>query len=292
MLETFGAKTFRNAAFAAINGWLDEDVSDEPPILCERKNNMTQLPVIFVKDAEEAVDYTPSSAVTAGQVIIINGKLYIARLDITAGVLGAISPLTETPVWRFPKDSGTMNDREDLYWHTGGNPVGGTAGSGAVNTSSAGGDATYIGKAQGACLTGDTTCLVEAFAGSTVSTTYLNVIANVIDDPGTGLAIPVTNGGSVQLVLAGAGETNTLAAPSFAGEELLLNVKSVAGGGTRIVTVANKFDGTDNTITFTAAGQSVHLRAVIVSGATLGWCLIANAKTPGTGGAAATLSAV
>ena len=251
---------------------------------------MAQVPVLIVKSEGAAVDYTPSSAVTAGDVIVINGKLYVATLSIAAGVLGSLCPLSETPVWRFPKDSATCNDRDDLYWHATGSPVGGTASSGAVNTTSGGG--TYVGKAQGAALAGDTTILVETFAGATVSVTVSNQTSTAIADPGTGAAIPVTVGGTCAMTLAGVGETSTLAVPTAVGQEIVLNVKAFTTSATRIVTVANKFDGTNNTITLNASGQSVHLRAVNATPSALGWTLLANSKTPGTSGAAATLSAV
>lgn len=89
-------------------------------------------------------------------------------------------------------------------------------------------------------------------------------------------AIPVTGNGIVALTIANAAETNTLAVPTFAGQEITIAADTLAGSGTRAVTVATDYDtGGHNVITFTGAGQMVVLRGIKL-GATFAWRLVAN----------------
>lgn len=100
----------------------------------------------------------------------------------------------------------------------------------------------------------------------------VKVVATVAD-PGDAAAIPVTRSAAIGLDIADAAETNTLAVPAFAGQELLLYVTALAGSGTRVVTVTGGVDVAGNdTLTFDAAGQSLVLRAIDVGG-TLRWAL-------------------
>lgn len=93
-----------------------------------------------------------------------------------------------------------------------------------------------------------------------------------IPDPGTGAAIPVTASGVCNITTAGA-ETNTLAAPTFDGQRLVLNHD--VDGGTRVITVAAAFNETgNNTITLTDVDECCELVAVRKAGALrwqVGW---------------------
>lgn len=95
-------------------------------------------------------------------------------------------------------------------------------------------------------------------------------------DPGHGQAIPVTRSASVNLTIGSSGaETNTLAIPTFDGQELILNAAAV-GTGTRMVTSAQALNQAGNTImTFAAARDFVKLVAVKL-GAALRWTIAAN----------------
>lgn len=97
----------------------------------------------------------------------------------------------------------------------------------------------------------------------------LGGITNLIPDPGTGAAIPVTASGYVPIVTAAA-ETNTLANPTFVGQELLLFVDTYAVGD-RVITAASAFNVANNTImTFGSASDACKLVAV-TSGGNLVW---------------------
>ncbi len=91
-----------------------------------------------------------------------------------------------------------------------------------------------------------------------------NGAQNVVADPGTGAAIPVTLSGSVAIVTAGA-ETNTLAAPTYVGQTLVLYTDTYVGD--RVVTVAAAFNVANNTIlTFGAATEACQLIGVELGG--------------------------
>jgi hypothetical protein len=96
----------------------------------------------------------------------------------------------------------------------------------------------------------------------------------VIADPGTGQAIPVTTSG-VLMITTAAAETNTLADPTFVGQELSLICDTYAAGD-RVVTSASSINQANNTImTFGAAADMIVLRAMKVGG-NLRWRVVAN----------------
>ncbi|GMV98189.1 MAG: hypothetical protein AMXMBFR83_25410 [Phycisphaerae bacterium] len=67
----------------------------------------------FVHDGN-SVDYTPSSAVTAGQVVVQGELVGVAKVDIPAGTLGA---LAVAGVFEFPKATGSAITAGALcYW--------------------------------------------------------------------------------------------------------------------------------------------------------------------------------
>jgi len=80
-------------------------------------------------------------------------------------------------------------------------------------------------------------------------------------DPGDAGAIPITESGAVALVTAGA-ETRTVAAPTFAGQELLLYFET--DGGDCVVTFSAAVNLAGDTIaTFAAVGESLYCKAFI-----------------------------
>jgi hypothetical protein len=100
--------------------------------------------------------------------------------------------------------------------------------------------------------------------------------ARTIADPGHGEAIPVTGNGNVALAIADAVETNTLAVPTFAGQIITISADSVAGSGSREVTVASAINAAaEDTATFDAAGEFLSLYGIKV-GATFAWRVLAS----------------
>jgi predicted RecA/RadA family phage recombinase len=69
----------------------------------------------FVHDGG-SIDYTPSSAVTAGDVVVQGELVGVAKVDIAASVLGA---LAVAGVFDFPKTTGTstaITAGANCYW--------------------------------------------------------------------------------------------------------------------------------------------------------------------------------
>jgi predicted RecA/RadA family phage recombinase len=81
------------------------------------------------------VDYTPGSAVSAGDVAFQKLLCGVAPLDIAASTLGA---LAIEGVFKAPKITGAIAAGDTISWNATGDPVVGTAGTGAANTSGIG----------------------------------------------------------------------------------------------------------------------------------------------------------
>lgn len=65
------------------------------------------------------IDHTPGSAVGAGDVVVLNGLVGVAKLDIPANTLGS---LTITGTFDFPKATGVGTDfsvGNQTYWDAG-----------------------------------------------------------------------------------------------------------------------------------------------------------------------------
>jgi hypothetical protein len=105
-----------------------------------------------------------------------------------------------------------------------------------------------------------------------------------IPDPGTGTAIKVDRWNQVVpfTVAANASETNTLAAPTRAGQKVTLFAKTVGSSGTRVVTVASAVDAAGTTtLTFAAVDDRVTLESVPVAADTYEWRVTSNEGTAG-----------
>ena len=113
----------------------------------------------------------------------------------------------------------------------------------------------------------------------------LNIANYEVTDPGTGNPIDVDRWNQVvSLEIGTTAETNTLAAPTKAGQKLTLFAQSVGSGGTRVVTVASAIDALGTTtLTFTAADQRVVLESVTVADYTYEWRVTKNEGVAGPG---------
>ena len=61
----------------------------------------------------ESIDYTPDSPVAAGDLVIVNDLVGVAKLDIAPGELGA---LAVGGVYEFPKGSAAIAFGKKAYW--------------------------------------------------------------------------------------------------------------------------------------------------------------------------------
>lgn len=66
----------------------------------------------FVSSAV-TLDYTPSSAVSAGDVVVLSDLLTVATHDIAANALGAVA---YSGVWELAKGSDTVAVGDAVYW--------------------------------------------------------------------------------------------------------------------------------------------------------------------------------
>lgn len=213
------------------------------------------------------VDYTPTVAVSAGEVVVTNGRVRIAITAIAANVLGA---LCTGGLFTVAKDASNVADGNALYWDADGDPVGGTAGSGAFTSTSAGN--TFAGYAMAAA--GTTVGTVPMLLIQPPATLTINgPLETLVADPGNAGAIPVITSGHVEIVTAGA-ETRTLAAPSFLGQQMLISLKT--DGGDCVITCATTVNQTgNNTITHNDAGDALLLVAK-QNGANRRWSVVSN----------------
>lgn len=214
------------------------------------------------------VDYTPNTDTTAGTVVVQNDLIGIPANDIPAGRLGA---LAVEGVFSVVKVNGSINPGALVYWDADANPVGGVAGSGAATTTADGNK--FLGYATRGAGAGDARVQILMLHPLSVANTIRNELSNVVADPGNAGAIPVTTGGICPLVTAGA-ETRTLAAPTYAGQQLALAFKT--DGGDCVVTCATGVNMTGNTtLTFDNAGEVIVLIAIEV-GSNLRWRVQSN----------------
>ena len=101
----------------------------------------------FIHDGD-AIDHTPATDISAGDVVIQNDLVGIAKLDIPAGALGA---LAVKGVFDVAKAAGTaINAGVNIYWHTA---------TQIANTTSSGGK--LMGKSIHAAAESDTTVRVR-----------------------------------------------------------------------------------------------------------------------------------
>lgn len=65
------------------------------------------------------IDYTPGSAITAGDVVIINELVCVAPSDIAASDTGSLQVVGNGGIWIFPCTSGSgslFDQGEAVYW--------------------------------------------------------------------------------------------------------------------------------------------------------------------------------
>jgi len=103
----------------------------------------------FIHDGE-SIDHTPSSNINAGDLVVQGELVGFANLDIPANRPGA---LKVQGVFDVPKKAEALAVGVKVYWDADGDPVGGTAGSGALTATAT--DNVYVGKMAAAAVSGD-----------------------------------------------------------------------------------------------------------------------------------------
>lgn len=115
---------------------------------------MAQVAASYYAD-DGSVNYTPGSAVTGGDVVVIGNRALIAKSDIAASALGALA--TEG-IFKVPKTTAAWTVGLPVYWYAAGDPDNGTAGTGAASQIAGG---IYMGIATAAAASGDDYGYVE-----------------------------------------------------------------------------------------------------------------------------------
>ena len=123
---------------------------------------MAQTPALTYSD-DGAIDYTPSSAVTGGDVVVLNGIVGVATSDIAANTKGSLA--TEG-VFKLPKTTAAVVRGLPIHWDPTGSPDNGTASSGAANQLGVG---TYAGM-----------CVEASGSGDDYAITDLNATTNLL----------------------------------------------------------------------------------------------------------------
>lgn len=113
-----------------------------------------------VKTVTDILPYTPGSAKDAGTVQASGAITGIISTDLAANERGS---LVVNGTVKMPKVTGAISVGAKLYWNATGDPVGGTAGSGAVTVSDTDGYA--IGYAVEAALSGDSSVVAYMVPG-------------------------------------------------------------------------------------------------------------------------------
>lgn len=124
---------------------------------------MAQTPALLYQDSGDTIDYTPGSAVIAGQVVLVGSVPLIAPAAIAASALGK---LQRNGLFKVPKATGAIVAGNDVYWAPTGTPVTGDASSGAASLTASG---YYLGRAVLAAASGDT--YVQVALGAPPQTT-------------------------------------------------------------------------------------------------------------------------
>ena len=219
----------------------------------------------FVHDGN-SVDYTPSSAVAAGDVVVQENLIGIARTPIAANALGS---LAVAGIFDIAKAQEAIASGIAVYWDADGDPYGGTAGSGCLTATATGN--TLAGWTIAAAAETDSTARVRLIQVPSVS--IYGGVSVPIADPGDAGAIPVAASGHCLLTTADA-ETRTLADPTSDGQELLIALDT--DGGDCVITAASAINQTgNNTITLDDAGDVIRLVAIEV-GANKRWRVVVN----------------
>ncbi len=157
----------------------------------------TQTPTSRVVDEGEYIPYTPVSAVYGGDIVVVGTIPLLAESDIAAAELGNLAC---EGIWKMPKDSSSFTAGDAVYWDSDGNPVTGTAGTGAASSTATGNN--LIGFVTADAASGDDYVYVKASAAKRTATIAGSVTADDITGSDSALGIagqPAAQGGAVSV---------------------------------------------------------------------------------------------
>lgn len=195
----------------------------------------------------DSIDHTPGSDVAAGAVVVVGSMVTVATRAIAANAPGA---LAVRGVFEFVKVTGAFSKGAKLYWDEDGDPLGGTAGTGALSTDSSVGE--YAGRAAQAAAETDETVLLllssaaEAPVDGTV-TGNLAVAGTMAGTSNSAAALSVGRQGATAPAL----KVDASASNSATGMEVVaaaaasgVNVRAISSGTNENLTINAKGSGT------------------------------------------------
>lgn len=120
----------------------------------------------------DAIDYRPTEAIAAGDVVVIADLVGIARLDIEAGTLGALAVVG---VFDVVKATGAVPSGSTVYWD-----------AGAKKATLIPGSNHYLGKAIASADAGDENVRVLLNAPYSLASTFVagDPITDLVDNSG------------------------------------------------------------------------------------------------------------
>lgn len=196
---------------------------------------MAQVPAQTYSD-ECAIDYTPASAVTGGDVVVLNGIVGVAITDIAADDQGS---LAVEGIFKLPKTTAAIVRGLPVHWNPTGDPDSGTAGTGAANQLGVG---TYAGLAAVASGSGDDFAFVNLNVPSNLlAVTAVTAAGSVIGD-----AAQLSQG--LNVVTGADGTKGVILPTAVPGMQVI--VKGVTAG---VLKVWPKTGGTINALSASAA---------------------------------------
>lgn len=137
---------------------------------------MAQTPALTYS-SDGTIDYTPSSAVTGGDVVVLNGIVGVAITDIAANKKGS---LAVEGIFKLPKTTAAVVRGLPIHWDPTGSPDSGTASTGAANQLGVG---TYAGICVEASASGDDYAIVNLNRQSNLlAVTAVTAAGSVIGD--------------------------------------------------------------------------------------------------------------
>lgn len=205
------------------------------------------MEAIFVAEGRN-IDYTPASAVVAGEVVMVGSIPMVATRPIAASALGALAC---GGVFDFLKDGSAFTAGDAVYWNTTGTPVGGAATGAATSTASG---AYLAGVALADAAEAATTVRVMLTAAMRTTTIAGTCTADALTGSDSSLGISGKAGaaggaGGAVPIAGGAGHTNgNGGAASLAGG---------AGAGTGTGGAASVVGGASAGATGTAGAASI-----------------------------------
>jgi len=219
------------------------------------------MQAILVKSGS-ILDYTPAAAVSAGDVVVQGALVGIATRDIAALALGALETKGAADIVQAAV---TFAVGGGVYWDADGNPVGGTAGTGAATTSATGN--TFCGYALEITAATDTTIRtalrsVEASAAESLSLADLGDVGTVIYTAGR---LIIADGDSYEdqaltgrFALDGAGLLAQVCATKTADGSTQSNATAITAEGLCLVAGADATKGVK--LPAAAAGKTVTVK--------------------------------